>query len=156
MPDIWITPAQIFKVYDITTLKESLSLKSNVKIYQWIIEQSIRLCNFGQLLLLKYLEQLLITISTVGIPADTLQEVELPVISTSECRRRTRLLPLYRVTDDMFCAGYERGGRDACLGDSGGPLMCQVGGQLNSFLSYCNWRKKNSSSNITFLTIIVF
>ncbi|KAJ0182451.1 hypothetical protein K1T71_001820 [Dendrolimus kikuchii] len=56
---------------------------------------------------------------------DTLQEVELPVISTEECRRRTRLLPLYRVTEDMFCAGFERGGRDACLGDSGGPLMCQ-------------------------------
>lgn len=56
---------------------------------------------------------------------DTLQEVELPVISTEECRERTRKLPLYRVTEDMFCAGFERGGRDACLGDSGGPLMCQ-------------------------------
>ncbi|XP_024086274.1 serine protease nudel-like [Cimex lectularius] len=56
---------------------------------------------------------------------DTLQEVQLPVISTAECRKRTIFLPLYKVTDNMFCAGYERGGRDACLGDSGGPLMCQ-------------------------------
>ncbi|CAG9855145.1 unnamed protein product [Phyllotreta striolata] len=55
---------------------------------------------------------------------DTLQEVQVPVISTSECRKRTLFLSLYRITEDMFCAGYERGGRDACLGDSGGPLMC--------------------------------
>ncbi|XP_066975872.1 uncharacterized protein [Macrobrachium rosenbergii] len=56
---------------------------------------------------------------------DTLQEVQVPLISTSECRKRTVFLPLYRITDNMFCAGYDRGGRDACLGDSGGPLMCQ-------------------------------
>ncbi|PSN33951.1 hypothetical protein C0J52_19934 [Blattella germanica] len=56
---------------------------------------------------------------------DTLQEVQLPIISTVECRKRTLFLPLYRVTDNMFCAGFDRGGRDACLGDSGGPLMCQ-------------------------------
>lgn len=58
------------------------------------------------------------------ILADTLQEVQIPVISTAECRKRTLFLPLYKITDDMFCAGFDRGGRDACLGDSGGPLMC--------------------------------
>lgn len=56
--------------------------------------------------------------------ADTLQEVQVPLISTAECRKRTVFLPLYSVTENMFCAGFERGGRDACLGDSGGPLMC--------------------------------
>ncbi|XP_065333244.1 serine protease nudel-like isoform X2 [Cloeon dipterum] len=65
-------------------------------------------------------------LSEVGrIFPDTLQEVSLPVISAEECRRRTVFLPLYKVTDDMLCAGLERGGRDACLGDSGGPLMCR-------------------------------
>lgn len=58
------------------------------------------------------------------VTADTLQEVQIPVISTAECRKRTLFLPLYKITDDMFCAGFDRGGRDACLGDSGGPLMC--------------------------------
>ncbi|UYV63623.1 TMPRSS15 [Cordylochernes scorpioides] len=46
---------------------------------------------------------------------DTLQEVHLPVLGTDSCRRRTMFLPIYRITDNMFCAGYERGGRDACL-----------------------------------------
>lgn len=56
--------------------------------------------------------------------ADTLQEVDLPLISTEECRRKTLFLPLYRITSGMLCAGVKDGGRDACLGDSGGPLVC--------------------------------
>uniref|UniRef100_T1ITP1 SMC hinge domain-containing protein n=1 Tax=Strigamia maritima TaxID=126957 RepID=T1ITP1_STRMM len=57
---------------------------------------------------------------------DTLQEVRLPLISAINCRTYTTALASYaRVNHNMFCAGVERGGRDACLGDSGGPLMCQ-------------------------------
>lgn len=49
-----------------------------------------------------------------------LRKVDLPVMSDDECR-----LSDYaenRLTDNMFCAGYLDGERDACNGDSGGAL----------------------------------
>jgi len=60
----------------------------------------------------------------LALTADTLQEVELPVISTEDCWRKTLFLPLYKITSGMLCAGSENGTKDACLGDSGGPLVC--------------------------------
>ncbi|XP_004373466.1 brain-specific serine protease 4 [Trichechus manatus latirostris] len=59
----------------------------------------------------------------------TLKKLKVPIIDTNVCSR------LYwwgagqgAITEDMLCAGYLEGEKDACLGDSGGPLMCQVDG----------------------------
>jgi len=51
--------------------------------------------------------------------SDQLREVVLPVVSFQTCKDSTT----YLVTENMFCAGYPEGGKDACWGDSGGPFV---------------------------------
>ncbi|KAL9922435.1 tracheal-prostasin [Glossina fuscipes fuscipes] len=55
-----------------------------------------------------------------GPSSDTLQEVQVPIMSQDDCRQ-SRYGPS-RITDNMLCAGYEEGSKDSCQGDSGGPL----------------------------------
>uniref|UniRef100_A0A1A9X3F3 Vitamin K-dependent protein C n=1 Tax=Glossina brevipalpis TaxID=37001 RepID=A0A1A9X3F3_9MUSC len=55
-----------------------------------------------------------------GPTSDTLQEVQVPIMSQDDCRK-SRYGPS-RITDNMLCAGYEEGQKDSCQGDSGGPL----------------------------------
>ncbi|EGW09760.1 3-phosphoinositide-dependent protein kinase 1 [Cricetulus griseus] len=57
----------------------------------------------------------------------TLQKLKVPIIDSELCKRLYwRGAGQEAITEDMLCAGYLEGERDACLGDSGGPLMCQV------------------------------
>lgn len=58
-------------------------------------------------------------LSEIGASADVLQEVQVPIVSNADCNA------VYwdGITENMICAGYVEGGKDACYGDSGGPLM---------------------------------
>ncbi|XP_054845908.1 plasma kallikrein isoform X2 [Eublepharis macularius] len=53
---------------------------------------------------------------------DVLQKVNIPIITNAECQLRYRD---FRIHNKMVCAGYPEGGKDACKGDSGGPLSCK-------------------------------
>ncbi|XP_076662265.1 uncharacterized protein LOC143365721 [Halictus rubicundus] len=53
---------------------------------------------------------------------DVLHEAQIPIVSSEACRD---VYVDYRITDNMFCAGYRRGKMDSCAGDSGGPLLCR-------------------------------
>jgi hypothetical protein len=57
--------------------------------------------------------------------ADALRQVSLPFFSHARCQAiYTRFSDeASLVSDGMVCAGYENGGKNACNGDSGGPLM---------------------------------
>eukprot|EP00094_Tigriopus_californicus_P011150 TCALIF_10760-PA protein Name:"Similar to Sb Serine proteinase stubble (Drosophila melanogaster)" AED:0.10 eAED:0.10 QI:1/1/0.4/1/0.75/0.6/5/0/468 len=61
-----------------------------------------------------------------GPKPDQLQEVSVPVIGHEKCMDIFKLAGLdEKLTDVFICAGFREGGKDACEGDSGGPLMIQ-------------------------------
>ncbi|XP_032793906.2 venom protease isoform X2 [Daphnia magna] len=59
--------------------------------------------------------------------SSVLMEVQLPVVPQSKCAQAYRSHGHLRIDETVLCAGYEEGGKDACRGDSGGPLMFQAG-----------------------------
>ncbi|XP_073482521.1 mannan-binding lectin serine protease 1 isoform X2 [Aquarana catesbeiana] len=53
---------------------------------------------------------------------EALMEIEIPVVAHEMCK--AGYLKIGRMlTDDMLCAGLKEGGKDACSGDSGGPMV---------------------------------
>nr|XP_028557401.1 serine protease 27-like [Podarcis muralis] len=70
---------------------------------------------------------------SVDLPSpQTLQKLQVPIIDSKTCSAlyRTNIAdgPIPRVIkDDMICAGFAEGRKDACKGDSGGPMVCPVG-----------------------------
>ncbi|XP_012927622.2 mannan-binding lectin serine protease 1 isoform X2 [Heterocephalus glaber] len=53
---------------------------------------------------------------------ETLMEIEIPIVEHRTCKEAYAPLKK-KVTEDMICAGEKEGGKDACAGDSGGPMV---------------------------------
>ncbi|PSN52969.1 hypothetical protein C0J52_03624, partial [Blattella germanica] len=60
--------------------------------------------------------------SSDALGTNILHEATVPIVAKEVCRD---VYEEYHITDNMFCAGYRRGRKDSCAGDSGGPLLCQ-------------------------------
>lgn len=54
---------------------------------------------------------------------DELMEVTVPILSP-KCESNYNDI---RITENMLCAGFPEGGKNACFGDSGGPLIVKEG-----------------------------
>jgi len=63
-------------------------------------------------------------VSDRGRAVDGLRKVKMPAVNRQECA--TAYAKYERmVSDNMICVGYAHGKKDACTGDSGGPLITQ-------------------------------
>ncbi|RWS29729.1 Trypsin-like serine protease 3, partial [Leptotrombidium deliense] len=63
---------------------------------------------------------------------DTLQHVDVPVITNKACEQMYRQAGYIEDIPNIFlCAGLAKGAKDSCEGDSGGPLVIEEDGQFN-------------------------
>ena len=75
--------------------------------------------------------------SSQGLPSNILQEATVTTMTNSQCRSSSHRHD--KITENMICA--QAAGRDACKGDSGGPLA--VLGQDGSYsqIGVVSWGK---------------
>ncbi|XP_065367711.1 trypsin eta-like [Calliphora vicina] len=67
-----------------------------------------------------------------GPSSSNLEEVQVPIVGSADC---IKSYGFGEVTERMICAGFlKTGGRDACQGDTGGPLV--VDNQLVGLVSW--------------------
>ncbi|XP_020033719.1 LOW QUALITY PROTEIN: cationic trypsin-3-like [Castor canadensis] len=70
------------------------------------------------------------TVSSGTKNPSLLQCLDAPVLSDSSCKTSYP----GKITSNMFCLGFQAGGKDSCQGDSGGPVVCN--GQLQGIVSW--------------------
>lgn len=76
---------------------------------------------------------------------DILQKVNVPLVSQSDCNAAAAYNGA--ITDRMICAGYKMGGKDACAGDSGGPLTLTSSNGQPILTGIVSWGESCAKAN---------
>lgn len=65
-----------------------------------------------------------------------LQEALLPYVSNKKCgERNADNFGKSQISENMLCAGFEKGEASGCQGDSGGPFVCKL--ETGKWVSIC-------------------
>jgi trypsin len=75
-----------------------------------------------------------------GSSPNALYKVIVPVVSRTQCRKS---YGTPAITNQMFCAGYEAGGRDSCYGDEGGPIV----NSAKTLIALVSWGNRCAQPN---------
>ncbi len=73
-----------------------------------------------------------------------LQKVDVPLVSAKACNESYK----GTITDRMICAGLTQGGKDACYGDSGGPLIARDANGAAKLIGVVSWGEGCARSNM--------
>lgn len=69
---------------------------------------------------------------------EILRAVKMPIANQEYCRKRYE--PHSRkITDRMICAGYKKGGKSPCYGDSGGPFVVKFQNDAPKLIGIVSW-----------------
>ncbi|HEX6242369.1 MAG TPA: serine protease [Polyangiales bacterium] len=131
----------------------------------WELEEPVELSEYPRLVRHPLVQELLSAVHTparvLGYgalgeeepDADRLMQVDVPLVSRERCRLlhaegNPGLPPEELITDRMICAGYRAGGRDACYGDSGGPLLLPSLGKAPLLAGVVSWGSACAAPNL--------
>ena len=78
------------------------------------------------------------TTSSGGTVSNKLREVDVKVLSNSQCKNDYSYSSS-SITQNMLCAAVAGGGKDSCQGDSGGPLVTARSGENYQQIGVVSW-----------------
>lgn len=90
---------------------------------------------------------------------DKLKATDVPIMALADCIKLVPEWQYEKVDERNLCAGWIQGGKDACSGDSGGPLLGPVCAQVATESRLGRQRAGKASlecAEATYNTFLVF